>query len=58
MLTNEHALELRSLATVGTQEFFMNNIYESFMVIYGHFCSAAGKKIYPLREIYFPCAFR
>ena len=29
MLTNEH-------------EFFMNNIYETFMVIYGHFCSAAG----------------
>ena len=42
MLTNEHALG--SAATKGTQEFFMNNIYETFMVIYGHFCSAAGKK--------------
>ena len=30
MLTNEH-------------EFFMNNIYETFMVIYGHLCDAVGK---------------
>ena len=31
MLTNEH-------------EFFMNIIYETFMVIYGHLCDAVGKR--------------
>ena len=30
MLTNEH-------------EFFMNNIYETFIVIYVHLCDAVGK---------------
>jgi hypothetical protein len=30
------------LATKGTQEFFKNNIYETFMVIHDYLCSAAG----------------
>ena len=31
------------LATKGTQELFTNNIYETFMVIYGHLRDAVGK---------------
>ena len=44
MTVNGHALG--SAATKGTQEFFMNNIYESFMYIYGHSCSVADKNIH------------
>ena len=32
--------------TVNGHEFFMNNIYESFMNIYGHSCSVADKNIH------------
>ena len=33
----------QNLATKGTQELFTNNIYETFMVIYGHLRDAVGK---------------
>ena len=41
MTINEHTLG--SAATKGTQELFTNNIYETFMVIYGHLRDAVGK---------------
>ena len=53
MTINEHTLGSAALATrsnlfacqskKGTQELFTNNIYETFMVIYGHLRDAVGK---------------